>query len=218
MNLRNLCLGAATTVTLAAFSSCQADKSLTVTNVDQPDVTRAFSTADGIEAILRGGFSQIFGATHATTAAIWPAALVLSFENYGSVANFGMNLRATIPRIPIDNNRGNPTATESFRDFQQLSLRGRTLANAIAALDRLRAANGSPCSPAQDLRGRAFGFYSLGLANGEMALMYDSAAVSTHTPASIDIPPLVAYQDPMTLAPPQPDTAGAPPDPGPTAP
>ena len=40
---------------LAAFSACQSDKTLTVTNVDQPDVTRAFSTADGIEAILRGG-------------------------------------------------------------------------------------------------------------------------------------------------------------------
>jgi hypothetical protein len=209
MNLRNLWLGAATTATLAAFSACQPDKTLTVTNVDQPDVTRAFATADGIEAILRGGFSQILGATHATTAAIWPAALVLSFENYGSVANFGMNLRASIPRIPIDNNRGNPTATESFRDFQQLSLRGRTLANAIAALDRLRAANGSLGSPAQDLRGRAFGFYALALANGEMALMYDSVAVSTHTLASIDIPPLVAYQDAMAIALQQLDTAVA---------
>src|SRR5256885_16994002 len=115
MNLRNLYLGAATTAMLAAFSACQSDKTLTVTNVDQPDVTRAFSTADGIEAILRGGFSQIFGATHATTAAIWPAALVLSFENYGSVSNFGMNLPATISRGAIDNNPGYPTPCAWFR-------------------------------------------------------------------------------------------------------
>ena len=45
-----------------------------------------------------------------------------------------MNLRASIPRTLIDNNRGNATASENFRDFQQLSLRGRTLANAIKAL------------------------------------------------------------------------------------
>src|ERR1700730_16768735 len=137
MKLRNLWLVAGAATSLGVVTACQPDKTLTVTNVDQPDVARAFATADGIEAILRSGFSQIFGATHATTTAIMPAALVVSFENYGSVANFGMNLRASIPRTLIDNNRGNATASENFRDFQQLSLRGRTLANAIKALHKL---------------------------------------------------------------------------------
>lgn len=200
MKLRNLWLVAGAAASLAAFTACQPDKTLSVENVDQPDVARAFATADGIEAILRSGFSQIFGATHATTTAILPASLVMSFENYGSVANFGMNLRASIPRTPIDNNRGNVTASENFRDFQQLSLRGRTVANAIKALDKLTAANGSLGSPAQNLRARSFGFFALGLANGEMALMYDSVGVSMPSMETIDIPALSSYGDAMTIA------------------
>jgi hypothetical protein len=200
MKLRTPWLVAGAAASLAAFTACQPDKTLSVENVDQPDVARAFATADGIEAILRSGFSQILGATHGSTTAILPASLVLSLESYGSVANFGMNLRATIPRSPIDNNRGNPTAAENFRDFQQLSLRGRTIANAITALDKFVANNGSLGSPAQNLRGRSFGFYSLGLANGEMALMYDSVAVSKPGLASDEIPALVGYGDAMVTA------------------
>jgi hypothetical protein len=172
MKLRNLWLVAGAATSLAMFAACKADDTLAVENVDQPDVERAFATADGIEAILRSGFSQIFGATHATTTAILPAALVVSFV----------------------------TAAESFRDFQQLSLRGRTLGNAIKALDKLTAANGSLGSPVQNLRARSFGFFALGLANGEMALMYDSVAVSTPAMETTDIPALVSYPDAMTAA------------------
>ena len=200
MRLRNLWLLAGAGVALTAFSACKPDSTLTVDNVDQPDVARAFATPDGIEAILRSGFSQILGATHSTTTAILPAALVTSFESYGSVANFGMNLRASIPRPLIDNNRGNVTANENFRDFQQLSLRGRTIGNAIKALDKLTAANGSLGSPVQNLRARSFGFFALGLANGEMALMYDSVGVSLPSMETTDIPPLVAYGDAMVTA------------------
>lgn len=207
MKLRNAWLFAAATATVAALAACQPDKTLSVENVDQPDVARALSTPDGIEAILRGGFSQVFGATHATSGAIMPAALVMSLENYGSVANFGMNLRATIPRIAIDNSRGNPTASEDFRDFRELSLRGRTLANAIGALDRLIAAKGSLGSPAQNLRGRSFAFYSLGLANGSLALFYDSVAVSTPTLTTTDIPKLQDYASAMNVALAQMDSA-----------
>ena len=76
MRLRNLWLLAGAGVALTAFSACKPDNTLTVDNVDQPDVARAFATPDGIEAILRSGFSQILGATHSTTTAILPAALV----------------------------------------------------------------------------------------------------------------------------------------------
>jgi hypothetical protein len=200
MKLRNLWLFAGAATSLAVFAACKPDDTLSVQNVDQPDVARAFATADGIEAILRSGFSQIFGATHATTTAIQPAALVTAFESYGSVANFGMNLRAGIPRPAIDNNRGNPTANENFRDFQQLSLRGRTIGNAIKALDKLIASNGSLGSPAQNLRARSFGFFTLALSNGEMALMYDSVGVALPTMETTDIPPLVGYGDAMVTA------------------
>jgi hypothetical protein len=131
----------------------------------------------------------------------------MALESYGTVANFGMNLRAAIPRTPIDNNRGNATATENLRDFQQLQLRGRTVANAIGALAALKALGGSLGSPVQDLRGRSFGFFALGLATGETALLYDSVAVVLPTMSPKEIPPLSSYQDAMTAALAQLDTA-----------
>jgi hypothetical protein len=203
MRLRNFCLTAAAAASLAACS----DEPLAVQNLDNPDVERAYATPDGIEAILRTSFAQILGATHAVTGdMLWTQSQVLSFESYGSVANFGMNLRATIPRIPVDNVPGNQTAAGNRRDFQELSKRGRQIANGIAALDRLLENASSLGSTGANNRARAFGFFSLGLANGELSLMYDSVAVSTPAYGSTDsiaaqaIPPLVGYAEGMATA------------------
>jgi hypothetical protein len=211
MKLRHLWRVALATASLGGamtFTACNADQSLAVANVNSPDVGRIFATPDGIEAILRSGFSQIFGATHQfpvpadATGNITPATQAFSFENYASFAAYGLTLRASIPRIPIDNNKGNATAKDNFRDFQQLSLRARTLANAITSLDSLIARGLTLGSPAQNLRARSFGFFNLGLANAELALMYDSVGV-THPGMSlttVEIAPLVSYQAAMVEA------------------
>jgi hypothetical protein len=102
--------------------------------------------------------------------------------------------------LPIDNGRGNATASENFRDFQNYSARARTIANAIQALDKLVAGGGSLGSPADDARGRSFGFFALGWANGNLSLMYDSVATPTTTLGPVDVPPLVGYQEGMTMA------------------
>jgi hypothetical protein len=195
MRLRNLCLALAAGSALAACST----EDLGVSNLTDPDVARSLSTPDGIEAILKNGFQQMFTAT-ATSGSLTPAAEVAAFESYGSVANYNMNVRGGIPRSAIDNQRGNATATENFRDFQQLSLRARTVDNALIALDQLIANGGSLGSTAQNLRGRAFGFFALGLGNGKLALMYDSVGVITTDLATSDIPPLVGYQEAMQVA------------------
>ena len=202
MKLRNFCLTTAAVVGLAACS----DSPLEVQNLDSPDVERSYSTPDGIEAILKNSFNQILGATHGTTTSLWIQTQVLSFESYGSVANFGMNLRAALPRNAVDNQPGNVTAAEQQRDFAELSKRGRQIANGIAALYRLLENNSSLGSPAQNARARSFGFFSLGLANGQLALIYDSVGVSTPEYGSTDsiavqaIPPLIGYQEAMTIA------------------
>lgn len=200
MNFRYARRSAVTLTAIAALAGCQPESALRVDNLDAPDVGRAFSTADGIEAVLRNGVSQALNAILGTTTAITPAAHVMAFESYGSVANFGMNLRATIPRAPIDNNRGNATQAENLRDFQQQSLRGRTIANAIRALDAFVAGGGSLGSEAANLRARSFGFFALAMMNGNMALMYDSVGVSTPALESADVPPLTGYAESMTIA------------------
>lgn len=202
MRLRHICLTAAAALSLAACS----DDPLAVQNLDDPDVARAYSTPDGIEAILRTSFSQILGATHGSITALWVQTQVLALESYGSVANYGMNLRATIPRIPVDNVPGNQTAAGNHRDFAELSKRGRQIANGLAALDRLLESGSSLGSEGANNRAKAFGYFSLGLANGELSLMYDSVAVSTVAYGSPDsiavqaIPPLVGYAEGMVTA------------------
>lgn len=196
MNFRYVWRAVTALTAVTVLSGCEAESALTVVNEDQPDVGRAFATADGIQAILRNGFAQALGATN-VSGSITPAAAVMSFENYGSVANFGMNLRATIPRSPIDNHKGNVTEAENFRDFQQLSLRGRTVANAIRALDAFKAGGGTLGSEAIDNRDRSFAFYGLAVMNGEMALAYDSVAVSHPGLASDEVPPLQHYNAAM---------------------
>lgn len=200
MRVINRWLVAGATASVALLAGCNASDTLDVKYTDQPDVQRALSTADGISAVLGGGFGQVFDATHGSTTAITEAAMVIALESYGSVANFGMNLRATIPRLPIDNNRGNATATENFRDFRTLSSRGRTVANAINALDEFVANGGSLGTPSDDARGRSFGFFALGIANGNLSLMYDSVAAPVTGLATTDVPALVDYQASMVVA------------------
>ena len=200
MKLRNLWLAATAATSLAAMAACKSDEALGVENTDNPDVVRAFSTPDGVENVLKNGFLQIFGATHGTSTAIWPAAQATALESYGSVANFGLNVRGAIPRSMIDNTRGNATAAENYRDFQQLFLRGRLIANAIGAFDRQLAAGGSIGSAFQDQRARSFGYFSMAMANGEGALMYDSVAVVDPTLDPIAVPPLTGYSEAVTVA------------------
>ncbi len=202
---------AAAATAFLVLTACNADSNLTVTNTDQPDVKRALSTPDGIDAVLRGSFSAVFDATHGAAGVpagdLTPAAMAISLESYGSVNNYSMNIRATFPRVAIDNSRGNNTARENFRDFQTLSARGRTAANAVQALDQLAKRGGSLGSPSADARGRSFGFFAVGVANGELALMYDSAAASLPSLATTDVPALQDYNAVMTTALSQLDTA-----------
>jgi len=200
MRLRNLWLAAAATASLAALGACKSDELLGVDNTNNPDVARAFATPDGVENVLKNGFVQILGATHGTSTAIWPAAQATALESYGSVANFGLNLRGAIPRSVIDNTRGNPTAAENLRDFQQLFLRGRLIANALGAFAGLQEKGGSIGSDFQDMRARSFGWFAMAMANGEGALMYDSVAVVHPKLERLEIPPLTGYNDAMAKA------------------
>jgi hypothetical protein len=207
MKLRNLWLAAAAATSLAAMAACKSDEALGVTNTDNPDVARAFATPDGVENVLKNGFLQIFGATHGTSNAIWPAAQALALESYGSVANFGLNIRGGMPRAVIENTRGNTTQVENYRDFQQLFLRGRLIGNALGAFDLLLATGASIGTAFQDQRARSFGFFSMAMANGEGALMYDSVAVIDPTLDPAAVPPLSGYKEAMVIALEQLDTA-----------
>jgi len=77
----------------------------------------------------------------------------------------------------------------------------RGISIAIAALDKFNAGGKSLGSAAQDARARAWGFFELGLALGNTALVYDSASIVYPTTPTLGAPqPLSGYAAVMTAA------------------
>jgi hypothetical protein len=176
----------------AALTGC-ADQ-LNVTNPNAPDVQRAYATPALVESVISGLGVAIFNPERANESANTQGK-ILAAENFASVANFGMAPRAAIPRGPILNELGNENQTGNLANWSSFSIASRTAANAIKAFDLLLAANQSLGSPAQNQRARAFGFFMMGKALGNLALAYDSAGIVSTSLAANDIPPLSSYQD-----------------------
>lgn len=177
---------------LLGLTAC-GDK-LNVTNLNNPDVARAYATPAGVEGVIAGLGVQVFN-TQRATESVNTQAKILAGETFASVANFGMAARAQIPRSIISNELGNDNQTGNLSNFNQFSRVSRTASNAIAALDRIVASNGTLGSPAQNARAKAFAFYVLGQALGNLALAYDSAAIVTPATPSDQVPGLSSAAD-----------------------
>lgn len=197
----------ATKLTCAAVLTAAAACSdpLEVRNVNSPDVERAYSTPALIEQLLATSVQQVFAATHAGSDAVISQMMVMSLESYASVANFGMAQRAAIPRQGISNERNNAVEFGNFRDFRMHSQQARSAANGVAALDRLIAGGGTLGSAGVDntglnRRARAFGFFALGMSLGNLALVYDSAAIVTPATPTDEVPPLSGAKQVMEAA------------------
>jgi hypothetical protein len=167
---------------------------LAVNNPNNPTVAQVLATATDIEAVFAQGFLQVgFTSSTATSGVhqnnLSPQLNAMSLENYGNVANFDMVYRAAIPRKYIDNSVNNSGATVHFNDFQNMQKLARTIANAITALDNFVAGGHTLGSATQNARARAWGFLELGLALGNTALFYDSAAVVYPATPTIGPPP-----------------------------
>jgi hypothetical protein len=120
-----------------------------------------------------------------------------------------LNVRAAIPRNPIVNDRGNQVDGGNLADFSNMQKLSRTATNAIMALDKITAAQGTTGSPAEDARDRAFAFFVNGASLGYTAIVYDSAAIINETviaadlavdPAGLIPPPLASYKTVMPAA------------------
>lgn len=198
--MRKLATSAFVVAATMAAAACK--DVLSVGNPNNPNVGQVLATATDIEAVFAQGFLQIgFTASGIHTNNIAPQLNAMSLENYGNVANFDMVYRASIPRKFIDNSVNNSGSDVHYADFQNMQKLGRTIANAIAALDAFTGAGHTLGSPAQNARARAWGFFELGLALGNTALVYDSAAVVyPKTPTTGPAQPLVRAADVMAAA------------------
>lgn len=185
-----------------AFGLGACNDPLNVNNVTSPDIERALASPAGIEQLISSGYLSV----HLREVACCPIVAQMdafSLESYASVANNGMGLRVSIARAAIQNDRGNPQGIDNYDNYLGFSKTARSMTNAIQALDRLAAAGGSlesPASPGRDARARAFAFFVLGVAEGNLSLAYDSVGVITNKDGPDVIPPLVDHAQGMTVA------------------
>ena len=171
----------AVAVSAVLLTSCR-DNPLDVKNTQQPNVTGVFSSPSTVETAISKIYEQLYNGQLGASDDIMTQTLTMSFESASQLGNFGMGTRGSIPRSPIDNSIGNNVAAGNFRDFDFLTRNGRLASSAVQALDKFIASNNSvPVlgTTARDARARAFGYFALGYAMGNLALYYDSAAIVT---------------------------------------
>lgn len=183
-------------VGVLALSAC--GDVLQVDNFNNPDVARAYSTIDGVEGVIAGLGSGLYNLQgQRSNEGVNTQSKILAGESMTSVNNFGGAPRSAIPRTPISNSLGNDIETGNRVDFQRFSVLSRTASNALAAVERLIATNGPAAmgTLGRTQRSRAFGYFILGQALGNLASGYDSAAIVTPDVPSDLIPELSSYAD-----------------------
>jgi hypothetical protein len=192
-----LCLAIAASSGVIALGAC--NEPLSVLNPNQPDVPRVYSTPRGVEAIIGKLFQQMWNA-QANNTGLGTQSMVMSFESHSGLANFGLGARGNIPRQTVSNTLANSDQDIIFNDFDKLTRNARSAANAVAALKKFVAAGSSTGTQARDAAAISFGYFTLGYALANTALLYDSAAIITPDVPSDVVPPLSTGAEVMAVA------------------
>ena len=190
-------LGAA--LGLVALAACS-DSQLTVPDLNAPDETRALASATDVENLIGAQFRVVHQNTDGDILNIEAQFVCLGMENFSGLANGDMAKTCAVPRVGLDNNRGNTTLSEKYTPYLNLNRAARSVALALKAMS----APGFtflPTSAAEIARDKAFGFFSLALALGDLALVYDSSSVVSPTDdVSEAAPPFVVHDSLMAVA------------------
>jgi hypothetical protein len=166
---------------------------LEVDNLNDPNRGAVLASPADLENWIRDSFNAWFRAAF-TGETMQPRMRVMSLENFSELANFGQNLQYAIPRSFWENSRGMANASEPMSNYTLWNRASRSSAIGVARLDDVNLG-----SDAVNARGRAFGWFTLGLALGYMSIPFDSAAVAwpTDDPActGLECFPLVGYAE-----------------------
>lgn len=184
-------------IALAVGSMTACADNLEVKNLNNPDLGRVYAVPGGVEGVISTLYRSYHQNTQGSAEGLNSQSKVMALESYGQVANFGMALRAGIPRVFINNQRGNQVATGNNVNWSSLSRLMRTSATVAQAVDAYIARSATLGNTARDMRARSFAFFVNGIAMGTLALGYDSVAIATPQTPSSAIPEFV---DPATAA------------------
>src|SRR5215213_388284 len=116
-------LTGAAVVVLGGLVAC--DDPLQVDNENNPDTERVLRRPTDVEQLVGDSYKTSHRATlggetvfnFGANDALQPQLLVMGLESYSSNANFGMAVRAGLPRTFVNNQRGNPVQAGNARDF-----------------------------------------------------------------------------------------------------
>lgn len=185
----------AASVLALAFMACK--DTLLVQDVTDPDRDRALSKPADVEAFIGSTYAQVQNATlGGSNDDLQTQLQVMGMENTSALANFAMGPRGAIPRTPIENTRNSTGSGGNYRDFSVLHRAARMAVMGIAAIKRLVTLG----TPQQDARARSFARFVQGVAFGNLALAYDSAAIVSENDDPQAIVPLSSYTDVMAAA------------------
>ena len=203
--MRKLILGLGALLLVGGSTAC--DDTLSVDNPNQPERERVLGTPADIEQFIAHAYVTMHQGTlgqgvvvagGSTNDALQPQLLSLGMENLSPNANFGMGIRAAVPRGFIDNSRGNQTELGQLRDWRFLH---RSARMAAIGLGRVNAPGFTLGSVGADQRARAFANFALGVSLGNLALVYDSATVISDADAPLQMEfPLAHYSEVMDSA------------------
>lgn len=194
---RSVLLGAALLGVLACTDFVQVD------NQNNPDRNKLLATAADLENFIAASYNvahqgTIGGATvlgGGGNDALQPQLFTMGLENVSGLANFAMGPRGTIPRNAIDNTRGSQGNIGNFRDFAVEHRAARMATIGLAKLE-----SSTLGSTGRDNRAEAFALFSQGVAEGNLALAYDSASILSPADGPLDIIPLSGYNAVMQAA------------------
>ena len=177
------------------FLACK--DTLVVPNLTDPDRDRALSRPADVEAFIASTYAQIQNATlGGSNDDLQTQLQVMGMENTSALANFAMGPRGAIPRTPIENTRNSTGDVGNYRDFTVLHRAARMAVMGIGAMNKLVTLG----SATQDARARSFARFVQGVAFGNLALAYDSAALVDENDDPEAIVPLSYYTAVMTRA------------------
>jgi hypothetical protein len=175
------------------------EKQLVVTNLENPDEQRTLGRPSDVEALVASAFRSVHQATDGVSLGIEGQLLTIGMENYSGLANAGMGPAAAIPRAGVDNSRGNQTLAEKYNPYL---LSYRAARSAALGLNKMNDPSFTfyPANAAQVSRDRAFAWFVIGIAMGDVALIYDSGTITLPNDDPTLQKPYVAYDSLMKSA------------------
>jgi len=174
-----------------ALFGCDFD-GLGVPNVNNPDRPRILASPAEVEGLASAQFQQVITAQFGALARPHLSMLTMAFENASALNNNGMGPRSELPRSPLDNSRGNQYDTDNFISFRILHSVARNSADVLARTNE-PAFGLSSGEPGLN-RLKAWTHFLSGVSHGNLAMVYDSAAIARPTDSAVDIPELSSYQ------------------------